>query len=317
MKANLPNDWKWWLNVTINDIQAYIMVYELRHISNAAVELHMSQSELSKRIRAVENELNIKLIDTYNKRRLQITPAGETFYHHALKMIGDYEAMMHDLAPNRPTIRHQLKIGSIPISGQYNIAQKMASFAATHSEIQLQLIEDEGNQVLQRLLDGEFQAAIIRDTQTRGLQPTKFQKQPLLSDELKIILPADHPLATQKIIRIHDLTDVQLATLPPGSGVYEPVMALFARQNLKPHIFFESTHIETLLGMLPGSNNATFLFKQSVAPFMTEAFVMRSLAIPFISQLNFVYPQRDGNQLMTNLIDYLMTNAKTYQSTRQ
>jgi len=69
--------------------------------------------------------------------------------------------------------------------------------------------------------------------------------------------------------------------------------------------------------MLPGSNNATFLFKQSVAPFMTEAFVMRSLAIPFISQLNFVYPQRDGNQLMTNLIDYLMTNAKTYQSTRQ
>lgn len=44
---------------------------------------------------------------------------------------------------------------------------------------------------------------------------------------------------------------------------------------------------------------------------------MRSLAIPFISQLNFVYPQRDGNQLMTNLIDYLMTNAKTYQSTRQ
>ncbi|BDZ31894.1 LysR family transcriptional regulator [Lactiplantibacillus sp. WILCCON 0030] len=296
--------------MTINDIQAYIMVYDLRHISNAAVELHMSQSELSKRMSAVENELNIKLIDTYNKRRLQITPAGETFYHHALKMINDYEAMMHDLAPNRPTTRHQLKIGSIPVSGQYNIAQKIASFDAAHAAVELQLIEDEGNQVLQRLLDGEFQAAIIRDTQTKGLQPTEFQKQPLLADELKIILPIGHPLANQKTIRMYDLVNTPIATLPPGSGVYEPIMALFARQNLKPHIFFESTHIETLLGMLPGNNNITFLFKQSVTPFMTSDFVMRSLAIPFISQLNFVYPQREGNQLMTNLIDYLMTNAQ-------
>ncbi|MDN6251833.1 MAG: LysR family transcriptional regulator, partial [Lactiplantibacillus plantarum] len=43
------------------------MVYDLRHISNAAVELHLSQSELSKRMRALENELNIKLLDTHNK----------------------------------------------------------------------------------------------------------------------------------------------------------------------------------------------------------------------------------------------------------
>ena len=61
--------------MTINDLQAFVMVYDLRHISNAAVELHLSQSELSKRMRALENELNIKLLDTHNKRRLQITPS--------------------------------------------------------------------------------------------------------------------------------------------------------------------------------------------------------------------------------------------------
>lgn len=110
--------------MTINDLQAFVMVYDLRHISNAAVELHLSQSELSKRMRALENELNIKLLDTHNKRRLQITPAGETFYHHAHKMITDYETMMHDLAPNRPTTFAKLIIGAIPISGQYNIAKR-------------------------------------------------------------------------------------------------------------------------------------------------------------------------------------------------
>ncbi len=297
--------------LTINDIQAFIMVYELRHISNAAVELHMSQSELSKRMRAVETELNIKLLDTYNKRRLQITPAGETFYHHAQTMIADYEAMMHDLAPNRPTKTSKLNIGSIPVSGQYNIAQKIASFNSEHPEVELKIIEDEGNHVRQRLLDGEFQAAIIRDTQTSGLQPTEYQKQPLLADELKIILPVGHHLAHQKTIRLRDLANEQLVSLPAGSGVYELIMSLFARQSLEPHIFFESTHIETLLGMLPNSHNVTLLFKQSVTPFMTSNVVMRSLAIPVLSQLQFVYPQRDGSQLMTDLIDFLTTNATT------
>jgi len=32
---------------------------------------------------------------------------------------------------------------------------------------------------------------------------------------------------------------------------------------------------------------------------------MRSLPIPVFSQLQFVYPQRAGNQLMTDLVDFL------------
>ena len=224
--------------MTINDLQAFVMVYDLRHISNAAVELHLSQSELSKRMRALENELNIKLLDTHNKRRLQITPAGETFYHHAHKMITDYETMMHDLAPNRPTTFAKLIIGAIPISGQYNIAKKIATFDTQHPDTEIKIIEDEGDQIVKRLLSGELQAAIIRDTQTTQLQPTEFQKQPLLADELKIILPRDHPLATQPVIRIQDLARQKIATLPPGSGVYEPINALFAQQGMTPQFFF-------------------------------------------------------------------------------
>ena len=300
--------------MTINDLQAFVMVYDLRHISNAAVELHLSQSELSKRMRALENELNIKLLDTHNKRRLQITSAGETFYHHAHKIIRDYETMMHDLAPNRPTTFAKLVIGAIPVSGQYNIAQKIATFDVQHPDTEIKIIEDEGAQIAERLLSGELQAAIIRDTQTAQLQPTDFQKQPLLADELMIILPRDHPLATRPVIRIQDLASQKIATLPPGSGVYEPINTLFARQGLTPQFFFESTHIETLLSIL-NQNNVTFLFKQSVLPFMNEHVVMRSLAIPFMSQLNFVYPQRAGNQLLTDLIDYLTVTAQPTQQT--
>lgn len=291
--------------MTINDLQAYLLVYERRHISNAAIDLHMSQSELSKRMRALENELNIQLIDTHNKRRLQITPAGETFYHHVLKLMTDYTAMMRDLALNRPTTLTKLTIGSIPISGQYQLAQKIAAFKPTHPELALTLIEDEGNRVLERLLTGECQAAIIRDTQTNALQPTDFQKQSLLSDDLKVILPVDHPLAQQSVIQIQDLAQQSLVSLPAGSGVYELIMALFAKQNMTPKFAFESTHIESLLATLTNSHNVTLLFERAVAPFMTDQFVMRSLPMPVTSHLQFVYPQRTSNQLLAELATFL------------
>ncbi|MFC6295878.1 LysR family transcriptional regulator [Lactiplantibacillus daoliensis] len=68
--------------MTINDIQAYITVYELRHISNAVVELHLSQSALSKRMRAMENELNIKFIVSPSSTSLCITiPQHNQFIH--------------------------------------------------------------------------------------------------------------------------------------------------------------------------------------------------------------------------------------------
>ncbi|MFB9768650.1 LysR family transcriptional regulator [Lactiplantibacillus modestisalitolerans] len=294
--------------MTINDLQSFIMVYDFRHISNAAVALHLSQSELSKRMQALENELNVKLLDTHNKRRLKITPAGEVFYHHAQQLLRDYETMMHDLAPSRPTTMSHLTIGAIPVSGQYNLAKKIATFANSHPQVDLTLREAEGADIVQQLLAGDLQAAIVRNTQTMALQPTVFQKQPLLADELQVILPADHPLAKQPTITIQALADQKIATLPAGSGVYEPLQTLFNRQGLTPQIFFESTHIETLLGILD-QNNVTLLFKQSALPFMNANFVMRSLATPFISQLEFIYPQRSGNQLLTDLIDFLMVRA--------
>ena len=66
--------------MTIDDLQDFVVLYQTRNVSDAAVELMMTQSALSKRIQAMENELSAKLISTKNKRHLVITESGETFF---------------------------------------------------------------------------------------------------------------------------------------------------------------------------------------------------------------------------------------------
>ena len=49
---------------------------ETRNITHAADKLYMTQSALSKRIKALEQELGVKLLDRHN-RPFSLTPAGE------------------------------------------------------------------------------------------------------------------------------------------------------------------------------------------------------------------------------------------------
>ncbi|GAB5052201.1 helix-turn-helix domain-containing protein [Pediococcus ethanolidurans] len=48
--------------MTIDDLKNFVVLYQTRNVSDAAVELLMTQSALSKRIHAMENELDTKLI---------------------------------------------------------------------------------------------------------------------------------------------------------------------------------------------------------------------------------------------------------------
>ncbi|WP_232310830.1 LysR family transcriptional regulator [Pediococcus parvulus] len=65
--------------MTIEDLKDFVALYQTRNVSDAAVELLMTQSALSKRIHAMEDELTTKLISTKNKRHLVITESGEVF----------------------------------------------------------------------------------------------------------------------------------------------------------------------------------------------------------------------------------------------
>ena len=294
----------------IEDLQAFILVYQYRNISKAAAKVNLSQPELSRRLRAMEDELNIALMNTTNRRKLVITPAGTRFYHHAIEVVSSYQSALTALANERPSSTKPLVIGTVPIAGQYNIAQIIAAYNNHHPGFQIRLIEDQGDAIVANLTAGKIDAAILRDTQTTSLSALEYQKTTLLTDDLQVILAKDHALAGKPSLSIHDLQNAQIMTLPKGSGVYEPVIQLFNEAHLKPNVYFQSAHIETLTSMLKHSASVTFLFKQSAQPFMTDQLVMKPLVPPVTSRLEFVYPLRAGNQLLLSILHQLMTSDR-------
>lgn len=295
--------------MNINDLQSFVYIYQLRSITKAADKVHRSQPEMSKRLHALEEELNVQLVDTSNRRRLQITPSGKVVYQHALAILQQYQSMIKELAMSRSHLTQLLKIGTVPVAGQYQIAASVANFNVHYPQLRVTLIENEGDEVVKELREGTIDGAILRDTQTSQLSNTDYHKQSLTDDELVVIMAKNNPLSRQKVISIPDLRNSRIASLPVGSGVYEPVVKLFQDADLTPNIYFQSTHIETLIGLIDHGQSVSILFRRSVEPFLNDEVVMKSLSPSFRSNLQFVYRNNQGSyqihQLHRCLIDHV------------
>lgn len=291
--------------MTLEDFYSFIVLYQIRNISDAAVELNITQSALSKRLRNMQQELDTRLISTRNKRQLTITESGEVFFRYAQTITAQYDLMRAELRDYRALRRGTLHIGSVPIMAQYGLTQKMSGFMHDYPQINIRLEELQGADLLKALQNQAFDLGILRDVQSQQLNKSQFETHDLDTDELRVVLAADHPLAQRTSITIADLQDQDVVTLNPGSGVYEKVGRLFQQAGVTPNIRFTTPHIETLLGMVAHTEQVTFLFAKAAAPFLTSAYVTRPFTQPLISHLQLVYPRGSLSQAAQRFISYL------------
>lgn len=291
--------------MTIDDLHSFITLYQIRNISDAAVELNITQSALSKRLRNMQNEVGIPLISTRNKRQLTITESGEVFYRYAQTITAQYQLMQAELIDYRELRRGTVHIGSVPVMAQYGLAAKMGRFMRDYPQLNIRLEEMEGADLLAKLQNHEFDLGILRDVQSQQLNHSQFEAINLDNDELEVVMPATHPLAQQKQIAMTDLRGVDVVSLSPGSGVYEKMGTRYQQAGFTPNIRFTTPHIETLLAMIKQTQQVTFLFAKSAEPFMTTDFVRRPFTQPMISHLQLVYPRGTLSQATQQFVRYL------------
>lgn len=73
---------------------------EQQHFTRAAEELFISQPAVSKQVRELERSLGLTLFESNARRKVQLTPAGQTIYEHAARVFGlveDIERVVNDI----------------------------------------------------------------------------------------------------------------------------------------------------------------------------------------------------------------------------
>ena len=249
--------------MTFDQIQYFIAIAECNTYFDAAEELNISQSALSKQIIKLEKELGVALLDR-SRRKASLTPAGETFYQDALALRRQYETMNRHMKKYQIFTgnKNELRVGTLPILTQYGLTAHFRQFTESHPDIHLILDEVEENDLKKGLLSSQNDLIICREQMIAD--QSDISSVYLADDELVTVLPVGHPLDGP--VSLSALADESFILMNRYTSVYQICQALFANVPIHPQIL-RTGRVESIISavaigegvsLLPYSNFKLF-----------------------------------------------------------
>lgn len=141
------------------DLRVFEAVARQGGMSQAAVELHTVQSNVTARVRRLEDELGIALFQRHS-RGVTLTAAGRRLLPYAMRMRSLLaEARRAALDDGRP--RGQLNVGSLETTAALRLSPVLSAYAAAFPEVDLVLTTGTTCELIDAVLEHRLEGAFV------------------------------------------------------------------------------------------------------------------------------------------------------------
>lgn len=151
------------MNFNLRELQYILRVSEIRNITRAAEELHISQPALSRYIRDVETELGAKIFDR-STNPLSLTFAGECYIASAKRILLEHENLMREIRDITHHMTGRLRIGTSRDRASYMMPKLLPAFCEKYPGISVEVFTESGKKLREALREGKIDILILPDT---------------------------------------------------------------------------------------------------------------------------------------------------------
>lgn len=183
------------------------------NLTKTAELLYISQPAVSRNIKDLETELNIKLFDRV-AGKIKLTEAGHIVLAYVESVVALERKLQFSLDALKQQYAGSLRLGASTTIGQYILPPMLAQFHEQYPDIELSLLNDNTDRIENALLNNEIDIAIVE-----GLPQNSFVKYiPFIKDEIVAIIHTSQVLSQRDEISIDDLKTTPLVLREEGSG---------------------------------------------------------------------------------------------------
>lgn len=143
------------------DFEILSILNETRNITRAAKQLYITQSALSKRIKAIETELGIEML-IRSRQGIRFTPAGEAVLTHSTCAAREMELMRRHIDTMNEEICGTLNTGISINFALYKLPDILADYHKKYPNVNLQITTGQSRHLYRQMLDGSLDIAVLR-----------------------------------------------------------------------------------------------------------------------------------------------------------
>jgi len=214
-------------DIEFQQLEQFVAVARARNFTRAATELNLSQSALSRAIRKLEDQIGQPLFER-RPREVVLTDLGELLLERAkeiLKLVEDTFSLISESGR-----KGRIRLGAIPTIAPYFLPRLLSSFAAFHPDISILVREDTTENLLKRCSHGDIDIAIL----ALPLIAKYLEIETLFDEELLLVLPVSHPLATCEEITPDAVEEYPFVMLNEAHCLSGNIASYCRQQSVQP-----------------------------------------------------------------------------------
>ncbi len=227
------------------------------HYRKAAETLAVAQPALSRSITQLETALGVDLL-TRTRRKVELTTAGRAFLERIEPLLRGLAAVPRDIQALAGGQAGQVRVAFTGLAMATVLPGILRDFNRRYPGIRVELNESPTSAQLESLMNGEIACGFFHpDSATTPGLATKV----LMQEKNGVLLPAGHPLAKAKKLRLRDLAGTPFVMFPRAHnpGFYDRVLAAFRQAGVSPRIADEVWPRANAIGLVRAGLGATFM----------------------------------------------------------
>jgi LysR family transcriptional regulator, transcription activator of glutamate synthase operon len=227
----------------LRQLRYLVALAEERHFTRAAAREHIAQPALSQQIRRLEDEVGLALVDR-TTRQVAVTQAGQLLVARARRILAEVDAADAELQRLRGVESGRVSVGTMHTMGPVDVSLLLAVFHYRHPAVELTVREQSSEELAEMLRDDVLDLAFL--SVTERMESHGLGLQQLVSEELVVVLPCEHGLATRRRIRMAELEDEEFISFRPGARLRELLEGAAGQAGFVPRIKLESNESERI-----------------------------------------------------------------------
>jgi DNA-binding transcriptional LysR family regulator len=229
----------------VRNLVAFVEVVRRGGFSRASEALHLTQSAVSKSVKALEEELGQPLLVRLG-RRVTLTDAGQVVFDRAQAVLSVLHSIEEEVAEVGAVRRGHLRLGIPPMIGAAFFPAVLGDFRTAYPGVVLELREVGARSVEALVIDGEIEAGATVLPTDRSV----FEAVPLMRDVLRAVVHPRSPLARRRSVALRDLESVPFVLYREDFALHGHILEACRRAGFSPKVASESSQWDFMAAMV-------------------------------------------------------------------
>ena len=292
----------------LRQIRSFLSIAETLHFGRTADLIHLSQPALSLQIRALEEEIGVKLLER-DRRKTTLTAAGAAFRDDAMAALRRIEQAVRNARLAADGKLGLLRIGFISTAGNEIVPDIVRGFRESNPQVEFSLRNILTIDQVQMLDTGLLDIGFLRLPigEHPELEIVVIHREPFV-----VVAPRSHKLAKRRKVRLRELSgqDFVMYERAYAPGFHDLLFGILRNAGVVPNISQTAGQMPTLISLVDAGMGISIL-PASAVRHSGASVVACEIADPIpMSEIGIAINRGNRTAIIDNFISYSLGKPK-------